>query len=125
MKRAICDNIKRYLLDRRLREFAELVREGESKKSIVRGNQDILATVELVRHWSISDELVHVGMPQRLARGRVHRQEITDGITAEQNITCRGQQAGYKIAGSLVSQFVSPDDLSSLVVDGHRNVFSR
>src|SRR5207245_11737285 len=33
--------------------------------------------------------------------------------------------AGYKIAGSLVSQFVSPDDLSALVVDGHRNVFSR
>ena len=49
----------------------------------------ILAAVKLIRHRSICNKLVYIDVPQCPARGRIHRQEITDGIAAEQNIAGR------------------------------------
>ena len=56
-------------------------------------------------------------MPQRLAVGRIERDEIARHIAAEQQLPGRRQQTRARRATAGRSELVLPDDLAGLVVD--------
>src|ERR1700691_4858656 len=66
---------------------AGLLRQREGKPRVVGSDQQILTSIELIRHGSIGHELSQVDMPQSLARSRIHAQKISERVAPEQKIS--------------------------------------
>src|SRR5580658_10335682 len=94
-----------------------ILRQRKRKPRVVGSDQQILTSIERIRHGSIGHKLSQVYMPQGLARSGIHAQKVSERIAPEQKISRRRQQAGDKHT-ALIAQLVGPHNLTRLVIDG-------
>lgn len=92
-----------------------IIRQGEGEEVVLDGEEEVLATVELISHGGGVEVAAGVEVPEGFAGGGIESQEIAGIIGAEEKIAGGGEDAGDAFA---VAEFVIPDDFTGAVVEG-------
>src|SRR3954466_9974467 len=91
--------------------YETLLIQRERVQRISRGDEDVLPSVDQIGFRRVRD-LPDLGMPQRLAVGRIEGNEVARDVAAKQQLAGGGQQAGSAARVTGRPKLVLPDGLA-------------